>query len=179
MTGGALTIRSYGHDDAAELRTLLLDVHDDCYADQMDDLFHTRARFEWFVDHWSSNPGWSCVIGYDATDPVGFAYGAPLAPQSEWWRGHLDPEPEHQTTFGLSELMVRPKWRKTGTSGHLHDALLKDRTEHLVVLSVDREHRKVQSLYESWGYEKVGQDKPFDDSPTFAVMLRSLRWKTT
>lgn len=177
MTSSTLTIRSYGHDAAAELRTLLLDVHDDCYADQMDDPFNTRERFEWFVDHWSSNPNWSCVVGYDAAAPVGFAYGAPLSPYMEWWRGHLDPEPEpgRQTTFGLSELMVRPKWRKTGASRRLHDALLEGRAEHIVTLTVDREHGKVQALYESWGYEKIGEKKPFDDSPTFAVMLRRLR----
>ncbi len=179
MTAPALTLRFHGHADAAQLRTLLLDVHDDCYADQLDDPFHTRERFAWFIDHWLSNPRWACVIGYDAAEdaaePVGFAYGAPLGESREWWRGRLDPEPEQTATFGLSELMVRPRWRKTGVSRRLHDALLDSRPEPLAVLTVDREHPKVQALYEAWGYQKVGEEKPFDDSPVFAVMLLQQR----
>ncbi len=175
MTADGLTLSSYTREDAPRLRTLLLDVHDDCYADQQHAPFHSRDRFAWFVDHWSSLQGWSCVVGYDDGEPVGFAYGAPLSAGREWWRGHLAPEPEHSSTFGVSEVMVRPKWRKTGASRRLHEALLEGRKEHLATLCVDREHPKVQALYEAWGYRKVGEDKPFDDSPVFAVMLLQQR----
>jgi hypothetical protein len=43
------------------------------------------------------------------------------------------------------------------------------------VLLVDVTHPKVQSLYETWGYDKVGEQRPFADSPTYAVMVRELR----
>ncbi|WP_181785493.1 GNAT family N-acetyltransferase [Streptomyces phytophilus] len=156
---------------------MLLDVHDDCYADQQHDPFNTRERFAEFVDHWSSRPGWTCVVGYDDGEPVGYAYGASLTPGREWWRGHLEPkpEPERSSTFGVSEVMVRPKWRKTGISRRLHDSLLEGRPEALTTLSVDRDHPKVQALYESWGYRKVGEDKPFEDSPTFSIMVSERR----
>lgn len=42
------------------------------------------------------------------------------------------------------------------------------------VLTVDVTHPKVQAMYESWGYRKVGEDQPFPDSPLFAVMLAEL-----
>ena len=71
--------------------------------------------------------------------------------------------------------MVRPKWRKTGTAERLHAALLENRPEALAVLLVDPDHPKVQALYETWRYRKIGNRQPFPDSPDFAVMLRYLR----
>lgn len=171
MTAG-IDVRYYTHDDHPQMRQTLLDVHTDAYADQMNNPFN--QRFSWFVDHWGGNPGFACVIGYDGHEPVGFAYGAPATPQREWWRDHLDRRPEKSRTFSLSELMVRPKWRKTGAAELLHRALLDSRDEDLAVLLVDVTHPRVQALYETWGYRKVGERQPFPDSPLYAVMLADL-----
>lgn len=70
--------------------------------------------------------------------------------------------------------MVREQWRKTGTSERLHRALMDARDDHLAALLVDVTHPKVQAVYESWGYRKIGEDQPFPDSPVFAVMLLDL-----
>ncbi|MFG2332859.1 GNAT family N-acetyltransferase [Streptomyces sp. NPDC048604] len=172
MTTAPAELRHYTHTDLARIRQTLLDVHADAYADQMDDEF--TQQFPWFVTHWGSNPGFACVIAFDAGEPVGFAYGAPATRGREWWREHLDHPPTDESTFSLSELMVRPKWRKTGAGQHLHHALLASRPEALAVLLVDPSHPKVQALYESWGYRRVGRRQPFPDSPNFAVMLREL-----
>lgn len=177
MTTAAVELRRFGHDDLPKIRQTLLDIHADAYADEMDDEFN--QRFPWFVDHWGGHPGFSCVIGYEGAEPVGFAYGAPAAPGREWWREHLKVAPADDSTFAFSELMVRHKWRKTGTAARLHEALLTDRPEALAVLLVDPDHPKVQALYETWGYRKVGNRQPFPDSPNFAVMLRDLRASQT
>ncbi|MFD9630029.1 GNAT family N-acetyltransferase [Streptomyces violascens] len=165
-------LRRYTHTDLPQIRQTLLDVHADSYADRADDEF--VQRFPWFVDHWGGNPGFACVISYDQDEPTGFAYGAPATPGREWWREYLAHEPEDSSTFSVSELMVRPKWRKTGLAERLHEALLEDRPEHLAVLLVDRTHPKVQALYESWNYQKIGERQPFPDSPVYAAMLRTL-----
>ncbi|WP_404829176.1 GNAT family N-acetyltransferase [Streptomyces albicerus] len=75
----------------------------------------------------------------------------------------------------MSEVMVRPSRRKQGISERLHKALLKERTEDLAVLLVALTHPKVQALYESWGYAKVGKQQPFADPPVYAVMVKGLR----
>lgn len=165
-------LRAYGHADLPAIRRTLLDVHAEAYADQMDDPFH--QRFAWFVDHWGRNPGFACVIGWEGDEPVGFAYGAPGVAGREWWRGHLAEPPADPSTFSVSELMVRPAWRRTGTAERLHAALLEPRPEALAVLLVDTTHDRVQALYESWEYAKLGEQQPFPDSPRFAVMLRHL-----
>ncbi|MFG3287241.1 GNAT family N-acetyltransferase [Streptomyces sp. NPDC048179] len=173
MTTATIELRHFGHNDLPAIRQTLLDVHASAYADDMTEF---DERFPWFVDHWGSREGYACVIGYDGAQPVGFAYGAPAAPGREWWREHVQDPPADDSTFAVSELMVRHAWRKTGTAGLLHEALLGGRTEALAVLLVDREHPKVQALYEQWGYAQVGYRQPFPDSPNFAVMLRARRW---
>ncbi|WP_435866728.1 GNAT family N-acetyltransferase [Streptomyces virginiae] len=171
-----IELRHYTHADAAEIRQTLLDVHADAYADQMDDEFH--QRFPWFVDHWSAGQTFTCVIGYDDGEPVGFAYGAAQRDGAEWWRGHEGvalPASGDTSTYAVSEIMVRPAWRKRGISDQLHSALLADRPEALAVLLVDTTHPRVQALYERWGYAQVGTQQPFPDSPLYAVMVRTLR----
>lgn len=163
-----IELRRYGHADLPAIRQTPLDVH----AAEMDDEFN--QRFPWFIDHWGSNPGYACAIGYDEGQPVGFAYGAPATPGREWWREHLTEPPADDSTFSVSELMVRPRWRKTGTAERLHTALIENRPEALAVLLVDPDHPKVQALYETWGYTLVGNRQPFPDSPNYAVMLRHL-----
>ncbi|MEU2115115.1 GNAT family N-acetyltransferase [Streptomyces sp. NPDC016459] len=170
----AYTLRRYGQTAATEIRQILLDVHADAYATETGDRFHDQERFAWFVDHWSGLPGFDCVIAYDGDEPAGYAYGAPAVAGREWWREYLSPGPADPATFSLSELMVRPKWRATGLSAQLHTELVGPRPEPLAVLLVDTAHPRVQALYERWGYRKIGERRPFADSPLYAVMLRGL-----
>jgi GNAT superfamily N-acetyltransferase len=113
-------------------------------------------------------------VAYDGDEPVGFAYGAPAAPGRGWWREHVDFAPEQSSTFSVSELMVRPRWRKQGISERLHLSLLESRPEELAVLLVDTTHPRVEALYEAWGYRRVGTQRPFADSPLYAVMVAEL-----
>lgn len=165
----------YGHQDAREIRTMLLDIHDEAYADD-DAEFHSRERFAEFVDAWSGKETWSCVVGFEDGEPVGYAYGAAFSPGG-WWRGVDTPESVTAETkvFALSELMVVPKWRKTGAAVRLHQALLDHQDTDVVTLFVDTAHPKVKALYETWGYRQLDESKPFDDSPVYAVMLKTLR----
>ncbi|TMU97386.1 GNAT family N-acetyltransferase [Streptomyces sp. DASNCL29] len=172
LSATGLDVRRFTHADLPEIRQTLIDVHADAYADEMDDEFN--QRFPWFVDHWGGLPGFSCVIAFDGDKAVGFAYGAPAVPGREWWREHLDPAPAKDLTFSYSELAVIPEWRKKGVAERLTRTLLEKRDEDLVVLLVDPDHPRVQALYESWGFRKVGKRQPFPDSPVYAVMLAEL-----
>lgn len=164
-------LRRYTTEDLPSIRQMLIDVHADAFADQMDDEFH--RRFPWFVDQWGGRKDFACVVGYDEDEPFGYAYGAPATEGREWWRPFI-PAPADPSTFSLSELMVRPRWRKQGLSEVLHRALLDGRPEAMVALSVDTTHPRVQKMYESWGYRKVGESRPFADSPLYALMVADL-----
>ncbi|MFF5720617.1 GNAT family N-acetyltransferase [Streptomyces buecherae] len=170
-----MELKRYGKSDVGNVRSVLLDVHSACYAEETD-AFHSRDSFSGFVDRWSANDEWSCLVAYENAEAIGLAYGAPFS-RGAWWRGSEAPREMAATdrAFALSELMVVPTWRKKGIALRLHDALLYGREEELVTLFVDSSHPRVQALYETWGYRKVGESKPYDDSPTFAVMVKRLR----
>ncbi|MCQ8829118.1 GNAT family N-acetyltransferase [Streptomyces samsunensis] len=172
MSAAGLDIRHFGHDDLADIRQTIIDLHAAAAGPDRDDDF--KKKFPWFVDHWGGHPEFSCVIAFDGDKAVGFAYGAPANPGREWWREYLDPAPEKELTFSYSELAVIPEWRKQGVAERLTRTLMAGRDEVLVVLLVDPDHPRVQALYESWGFRKVGERQPFPDSPVYAVMLAEL-----
>ncbi|MEY2245957.1 GNAT family N-acetyltransferase [Streptomyces sp. BF23-18] len=169
-----INLRQYHHGKLpADFTQMLVDVHADAYADAMDLEFN--QRFPWFANHWSNMEGFTCVVGFDREEPTGFAYGAPLQPGREWWRSTgYQPNNGYSATFAVSEVLVRPEWRKQGIAERLHEALLSERPEDLAVLLVDVTHPKVQDLYDSWGYAKVGEQQPFADSPLYSVMIKDL-----
>ncbi|MFD8955448.1 GNAT family N-acetyltransferase [Streptomyces caelestis] len=181
MTTG-IAIRRYTGDQAPALRPLLLGVYTEVYAEAArTDPFASPDRFAEGLDHWTARPGWSCVVGYDGDQPVGYAYGAPLPPGSRWWGGLLTQVPADTITetgtrtYALSELMVREPWRKTGVARQLHSALLATRREERATLLVDQTHPKVHALYESWGWATLGDLRPsLADAPLFHAMLLAL-----
>ncbi|MEU6059689.1 GNAT family N-acetyltransferase [Streptomyces sp. NPDC047097] len=172
LNASELVVRHFTHEDLPQIRQVLIDIHGDAYADAMDNEFN--QRFPWFVDHWGGNPGFACVIAFHGEDPVAFAYGAPATPMREWWREHVRKAPEDTRTFSYSELAVRTEYRRIRAAELVTRALLERRDEDLVVLLVDTEHPRVQALYETWGFRKVGERQPFPDSPVYAVMLTEL-----
>ncbi len=118
------------------------------------------------------------VSGWEEGGPVGYAYGSMLKPGG-WWKGHRRPSDLRGSVFALSEFMVIPKWRGTGRAQQIHDALLKEVTAGLVTLLVETERPRVQAMYERWGYSRVGEVDPADDSPGYAVMVRKLQVATS
>ncbi|MDQ1045888.1 GNAT family N-acetyltransferase [Streptomyces sp. V4I2] len=174
-----LELRHYGHEEAGAIRELLLDIHDEVY-EASDDPLAGRDAFAKFVDHWSANEVFACGVAYDQEQPVGYAYGAPLSPSTTWWAKVTPPLPDDFTaetgarTFALSELMVRTPWRGTGAARRIHDDLLASRKEQRATLLVHKDHVKVRALYESWGYETVGEAVPFDGAPLLCAMVLSL-----
>ncbi|MHA5053034.1 GNAT family N-acetyltransferase [Streptomyces sp. SD15] len=179
-THAELDTQHYDHGEAAAIRELLLDVHDEVY-EGSDDPLAGRDAFAKFVDHWSARDGFACVIAYDRGEPVGYAYGAPLSAATTWWDKVTPALPNAFTTetgertFALSELMVRAPWRGTGASRRIHDALLDVRPEQRVTLLVHKAHGKVLALYERWGYRTVGEAVPFDGAPELCAMVSDLR----
>ncbi|MGW2207452.1 GNAT family N-acetyltransferase [Streptomyces sp. NPDC001774] len=176
-----IDIHHHDHHDAATLRPLLLDIYAEVYKDVQNDPFASVDRFAQGLDGWSSRPGWSCVIGHDRGEAVGYAYGAPLPQGAAWWRGLITTVPGElveetgERTYALSELMVRLPWRGAGAAKVLHDALLAGRPEERATLLVEQNHPRVRALYESWGWEKLGDLRPrMEGAPLFDAMVLPL-----
>lgn len=170
--------------DVERVRQLLLDVHAEVRGDfgLLDKPFNSVERFNERLTIYASRPGWETVIGYDNGVPIGYAFCVPLTSDTPWWDSMLTPLPEGYTTetgtrtLAFNEILVRRQWRGTGSARRIHDELLSGRAEERVTLLVDPAagNGKVKANYESWGYEHVGDQQPFPDSPRFAVMMRNL-----
>ncbi|HEV2088760.1 MAG TPA: GNAT family N-acetyltransferase [Cryptosporangiaceae bacterium] len=160
---------------------MLIDVYAEVYADRLHEPFNSVERFAERLDGHVTTPNWQAVVGWDATEPVGYIYAASLRPGSTWW-SKLEPpvdeafaaETGHRTC-GIFELMVRKPWRGTGAAQAIHDDLLAHRNEERASLGVERAHPRVRAMYERWGYRYVGTDRPFPDSPLLDVMVKDLR----
>jgi GNAT superfamily N-acetyltransferase len=160
------------------VRSLLLELYAEVYTDVVSKPFFTVEAFATRLDHHAANPTWEAVVGRQAGDPVGYAYGSAVAAGTSWWTG-VDPPPGGDVaretggrTFVLYELMVRVPWRRTGVSRRLHDELLAARGEDRVTLAVERAHPRVRALYEGWGYQWIGSVQDAPDAPLYDVLLR-------
>lgn len=172
----------YGEEGIESVRDTICDIHIEVRARDLGlkGPFYSRERFNERLSGHSSSPGWEAAIGYEDGVPVGFAYCVPLGPSTRWWTAMTTPLPDGYTsedghrTLALNEIVVRKSWRGTGTALALHERLLTLRTEERVTLLVNPKAGggKVQAVYEKWGYEKIGEQQPFPDSPVFAVMMR-------
>ncbi|MFE4371057.1 hypothetical protein ACFRMN_22985 [Streptomyces sp. NPDC056835] len=101
-----MDLMCYSHADARDVRSLLLDIHDEVYANDPDP-FHSCERFSYFVDLRSGREDWLCVSGRENGGPVGYAFGAKFKPGG-WWKGTDRPKDVRGRIFALSELMVVP-----------------------------------------------------------------------
>lgn len=179
-----MTVELRHYRDIEEIRQTLVDIHVEVRQHDFGLVgdFYSADRFNERLSRHRSAPDWKAVVGYADGEPVGFAYCAPLGPHTRWWAAMTTPLPEGYTeedgtrTLVLNEIVVRRAWRGRGVAGRLHEDLLKGRSEQRVALLVNPKagDGKVQARYEQWGYEKVGEQQPFPDSPVFAAMVRAL-----
>jgi GNAT superfamily N-acetyltransferase len=155
----------------------LIEVYADVRADQLHLPNYSVERFGEQLARHGSDPGWEVVIGYDAAEPVGFAYANSLTPDDRWWRRMTTALPDgcnETSTVAVKEIMLRKPWRGQGIALLIHDELLRDRPEEQVSLLVNALNGdgKVKALYESWGYEPISTQQPSVDGPILTAMLR-------
>jgi ribosomal protein S18 acetylase RimI-like enzyme len=157
--------------DAAGARALterVSFIHRDAYADIIasGDPFETPDAFMQRFDSHTSNPALDFVIASIGDDPVGQAWGFPIAQPTI---GDATP------TFALCEIMIRKAWTGQGIAHALHDELLGPRTEPLAELYVRPDNTRAYRAYLKWGWRKVGDTRPdLPDAPLFDVLILPL-----
>ncbi|MFG2828621.1 GNAT family N-acetyltransferase [Streptomyces sp. NPDC048434] len=158
----------------------LLDVYADVRADLLHLPNYAVTAFAERLDRHSKEPGWVAILAYEQDEPIGYVYANAVDAEDRWWK-RVTPVPPAEYTdryaVALKEIGVRISWRGTGIARRIHDALLADRNEPYVSLMVNplAGNGKVHRLYESWGYEDIGQSRPSPASPVLTAMVRSVR----
>jgi ribosomal protein S18 acetylase RimI-like enzyme len=175
-----LSIMTCASADLERRRRVLIDVYEDVYRQRLGDPFFSTPRYWDRLHGYASRRGFSIKIGAVGTIAVGYALGYTLPEGSGWWRGLKTDRDEGELaedghrTFALTEIMVREQWRRRGYAHQLHDALLAGREEERATLLVLPDNLPAKAAYASWGWRKMGELKPFDDSPTYDAMVIDL-----
>ena len=178
-------IRHYTAEGLPGIRQSLLDVHAEVRHRDfgLTGPFYDVERFDERLTTYASRPGWAAAVGYEDGETVGFAFGAALGPDTRWWSAVITPLPDGyaaedgRRTVALNEIVVRKAWRGRGVARQIHEAWLGRRTEQRVTLLVNPAagDGAVQAVYEAWGYRRIGDQRPFPDSPVFTSMTRPVR----
>nr|WP_159482465.1 GNAT family N-acetyltransferase [Streptomyces caniferus] len=161
-------------------RQHLLDVYTDVRADLLHLPNYAVTAFAERLDRHFKEPGWVAVLAYEQDEPIGYTYANTVDSEDRWWK-RITPAPPAEYTdrhvVALKEIGVRIPWRGTGIARQIHDTLLAARNEPFVTLMVNplAGDGKVHRLYESWGYEDLGQSQPSPASPVLTAMVRSVR----
>lgn len=175
------TLQLRHHTDPAEISDLLIAVYGEVYAAVIHEPFNSLDRFAQRLAGHVDSRRWEAVVGYEGDEPVGYAYGCALPPDTAWW-GNLDPPLTDKAfttetgdrTLAIFEVMVRAHWRGTGAAHAIHEELVTNRPEERSSLSVDHDHPRVRAMYERWGYRYLGSRRPFPDAPLLDRMIRDL-----
>ncbi|AXG80290.1 GNAT family N-acetyltransferase [Streptomyces paludis] len=179
-----VNVRHCTAEQLPEIRQTILDIHAEVRHRDfgLTGPFYDIERFDERLTSYASRPGWTAALGQEDGETVGFCFGTPLGANTLWWSAMTTPLPDGYTrengerTVALNEIVVRRQWRGRGVARQLHEEWLARRPEERVTLLVNPAagHGAVQAVYEAWGYQKIGEQQPFHDSPVFTSMTRPL-----
>ncbi|MEU7056292.1 GNAT family N-acetyltransferase [Streptomyces sp. NPDC046197] len=183
MTGeGAVTVETPDGKAAAEAEEAFRLVYADAFAgppynETEEDVARAFRRFR----SQTRKSGFRAALARTGSgEPVGMAYGYPLASNTGWWDQLTEPVPvdmrheDGRRTFGLMELAVRAPWRGQGIARRLHVTLLDGVQAERVLLNVHPESKAASAAYRAWGYRNVGQARPWEGAELHDVMLLDL-----
>ncbi|WP_329457709.1 GNAT family N-acetyltransferase [Streptomyces sp. NBC_01497] len=176
-----LTLVRLDGNEADRQRDALADLYEKAYAEKLDGAFRSRAGFLDRLGMYVGRQRFELVSAHDGDALAGYIFGFAIAPSGTWWEGFRDEVPADvlewtraEEVFAISELMVRPEWRRRGIARRLHDTLLEGRGEALATILVDPKNIPARTAYYAWGWEKLGDIQPFDDSPVFESLTKRL-----
>ncbi|MEU7823432.1 GNAT family N-acetyltransferase, partial [Catellatospora sp. NPDC049133] len=171
-----LVLEKHDASVISEFRDELLAVYREAYADKIQNPFFAENRFWERIEAYAARDGFELVTGRLGGQLVGYALGYTLPEGSAWWRGFLnevDPEllvEDGARTFALNYIMVRPSQRRRGAAEALHAVLMSSRPEARATLLVLAHNTAALTAYQKWGWHKLGELKPFEDSPVYEAM---------
>lgn len=167
------------------------------YADQLADLFEsdffdpsireiylgvfTKERFrKKILEEYAGLRGFRIITAWAGDELVGFAYGSSLPPDSLWWKDVKETLSEEfvkedgNRTFALFDFVVKSNLRGQGLGSQLHARLLEGRGEERVTLLSSEPQQPAYSIWQHWGYRKVGTSEPTKDGTILDVFVRQL-----
>jgi GNAT superfamily N-acetyltransferase len=174
-------IELYDVAGALRLRDSILPVYLAAHLDQQHDLWATPERFwERLEERYAPTKDFALVAGWLASSMVGYAFGSVRDNTAEIWEAvraslaDVPVPPQPEPVYIFREFAVHPDHQGKGYGHAFHDALLSTRAEPLAHLLVRLDNLRATSAYTSWGWRRIGETRPFPDSPLMNEMVRPL-----
>jgi ribosomal protein S18 acetylase RimI-like enzyme len=139
-------------------------------------------RFGEAVARHTERPGFRATAAWGpGADLVGFAYGHTTLP-GQPWHDRVAPEVAAGSgegwladAFVLVNLAVRPRRRREGIGGRLHDLLLETVPHRTAVLSAREDDAAALWLYHGRGWQEIGRGLAFvPGGDPFVILGRNL-----
>lgn len=178
-------LRITHHDGPAtlQLKDALNGTYEAARLNQQHDPFFTPER-AWarLVDLYAPSRDFGTVAGWIGEEMVGFAFGSvrDRSNTATMWANVAQALPDQQVprdgadVYIFRELNVRPEHQGHGYGHRLHDALLNTRPEQLAHLLVRKDNENARRAYASWGWQRIGELRPFEDAPLMDEMVIAL-----
>lgn len=127
-----------------------------------------------------TNPSFKIVSAWIGDQLIGFASGASLPSGTQWWEGIKESLPERfneedgNRTLALLDIVVKRNLRSQGVGHQLHSKLLEGRGEERVTLMCSASRQPAYSIWQHWGYKKVGTTRSEGGEIVWDVLIRQL-----
>lgn len=181
MPAAEITFELLDGRQAAEHEAELQALHAEAYAGQSGTGEDDTTRISGSLQVQGRQRGFVLAEAHSGGYLIGYATGMPLRPSTSWWRDLTTPLPERVTaehpgrTFALTDLAVRPAWRRQRIGAYLHDLILSGRPEERATVLVPATATAAQAAFQSWGWRKVARTRPAaSGSPASEVLLIEL-----
>jgi len=141
-------------------------------------------REAWYLKRFAvqrRQPGFVLATARHGGFLVGYAFGLPLRPSTDWWKGLTAPLSDEFTTeysgrtFALADLLVRAAWRRQGIGATLGELTIAGRPEERAVAAVPSAAAPALGAFSKWGWQKVARKRDAGPgSPLLEVLTRPL-----
>ncbi|MEV3860755.1 GNAT family N-acetyltransferase [Streptomyces sp. NPDC050095] len=167
---------------AEQQREAVADVYVTAYRGAAGAEYRDRTGFLRVFEQNVRHEGFDMAVA-DAIGLVGCAYGYRLERDGAWWSDfpvEVTPATEELTAsgrvFALTELMVRPAYRRRGVATRLGELLLARLPQDLVVAGVDRDRTGagagIAELLRAWGWKELPAAGPDAEASRLEVWAR-------
>ncbi|MGD0609642.1 MAG: GNAT family N-acetyltransferase [Streptosporangiaceae bacterium] len=165
MPAAGIALKLLDGRQAAAHAAELQDLHAEVYADPPYQGLPDSPPFAERFRVQRRQPGFVLAEARHGGYLVGYGSGMPLRPATSWWRDLTTPLPDAVTaehpgrTFALTDLLVRPSWRRQRIGQELHDLILASRAEERATLTVLPAATPAQNAFRRWGWRKIARTR--------------------
>ncbi|KUO23149.1 hypothetical protein AQJ91_00010 [Streptomyces dysideae] len=144
--------------------------------------FYSGERFKGrLTGDYLNAPRFEAVVARDSDGLVGFIYGCSLPAGTSWWSDLVGQLPESLTvetgerTVAIIDFVVAKRSRGAGIGSRLYREFIDGRSEARASLFCSPPQQPAYSIWQHWGYEKVGESRPAEDANLLHAFLKELR----